>query len=123
MPQIDVGLGGGASFVPRVLPVPKMRRMKQADERDPAVEVYRLGAVEACVPLDEFVPSALTPAGEITSKSPFATRTMRGAFNAVEVVDVREWFVLEQTCTTALSNSPDAAEARLTFIEKRKALF
>lgn len=123
MPEIDVGLGGGASFLQRILPAPKMRRMMLTGERLPAAELFRLGAVEACLPREEVLPAAVAVARLIAEKSPASVRTIRDAFETVGELPLREGFRLEQTYTTALSRTPEAAEARRAFVEKRKPVF
>ena len=74
MPEIDVGQGGGASVLQRILPPSKVRRMMLTGEHVPAGELYRLGAVEACLPMAELVPAALafasTDGGEKSDRDP-----------------------------------------------------
>jgi enoyl-CoA hydratase len=123
MPEIDVGQGGGASIMQRILPPAKIRRMMLTGERVPAAELHRLGAVEAPLPPDGLLPAALAMAGTIAEKSPTAVRRIRTSFLTVEALDVREGFRLEQGYTTELSLSADAAEARRAFLEKRKPDF
>jgi enoyl-CoA hydratase len=123
MPEIDVGQGGGASILQRILPPSKVRRMILTGERIPAAELYRLGAVEACLPEADLLPAALAMAGIIAEKSPFAVRRIRGSLMSVEALDAREGFRTEQVYTTELSRSPDAEQARLAFFEKRKPVF
>ncbi|MBV9785456.1 MAG: enoyl-CoA hydratase/isomerase family protein [Acidisphaera sp.] len=123
MPEIDVGQGGGASIMQRILPPSKVRRMMLTGERVPAAELFRLGAVEACVPEAELLPAALDIAATIAAKSPAAVRRIRGSFAEVEALGIREGFQVEQSYTTELSRSPDAAEARRAFFEKRKPVF
>jgi enoyl-CoA hydratase len=123
MPEIDVGQGGGASFLQRILPLSKVRRMMLTGERVPAAELYRLGAVEACLPEAELLPQALAVAATIAAKSPAAVRRVRGSFAMIEALGLREGFRAEQVYTGELSRSPDAAEARRAFFEKRKPAF
>jgi enoyl-CoA hydratase len=123
MPEIDVGLGGGASILQRILPASKMRRMMLTGERIPAAELYRVGAVEACVPRSELLPAALEVAAAIATKSPAAVRTIRDAFVTVAALPMRDGFRIEQKYTTELSKTADAAEARRAFLEKRKPVF
>ena len=120
MPEIDVGQGGGASVLQRILPPSKVRRMMLTGERVPAAELYRLGAVEACLPAAELLPAAIALASAIAAKSPAAVRRIRGSFAAVEALDMREGFRTEQVYTTELSMSPEGADARRAFFEKRK---
>lgn len=123
MPEIDVGLGGGASLLQRILPLSKMRRMMLTGERVAAQELYRLGAVEECLAPKELLPRAIAIASVMASKSPDAVRTIRGSFQTVEALPPYEGFRIEQNYTTELSKSADAREARLAFVEKRKPVF
>ncbi len=123
MPEIDVGQGGGASIMQRILPPSKVRRMMLTGERVPAAELYRLGAVEACLPQSDLLPATLELATTIAAKSPAALRRIRGSFATVEALDARAGFQLEQAYTTELSRSAEAAEARRAFLEKRKPVF
>jgi enoyl-CoA hydratase len=119
MPEINVGQGGGASFLQRILPLPKLRRMILTGEHVPAAELYRLGAVEECLPPDQLLPRAIELASTIASKSPTAVKTIHDAFLTVEALPLREGFRHEQGYTTALSTSLDAEAARRAFFEKR----
>lgn len=123
MPEIDVGQGGGASFLQRILPPAKLRRMMLTGERVPAAEMHRLGAVESLHPPDELLPASVALAATIAAKSPAAVRRIRASFGTVEALGLREGFRLEQAYTTELSRSPDAEEARRAFLEKRKPDF
>jgi enoyl-CoA hydratase len=120
LPEIDVGQGGGASFMQRILPPSKVRRMMLTGERVPAPEFYRLGAVEACLPDAELMPAALGMANVIAAKPPGAVRRIRGAFSTVEALSVRDGFHVEQAYTTELSRSGQGAAARRAFFERRK---
>ena len=120
LPEIDVGQGGGASFMQRILPPSKVRRMMLTGERVPAAEFYRLGAVEACLPDVELMGGALGMASAIAAKPPGAVRRIRGAFSTVEALALRDGFHLEQAYTTDLSRSPEGAAARQAFFERRK---
>lgn len=120
MPEIDVGQGGGASFLQRILPLQTMRRMMLTGERITAAELYRLGAVERCVPDAELLSVAIELATVIAAKSPSAVKKIRESFLAVESLAISEGFRLEQGYISELSKSADAHEARQAFLEKRK---
>ncbi len=120
MPEIDVGQGGGASFLQRILPPSKVRRMLLTGERVPAAELHRLGAVESIHPAAELLPAAIAMASTIALKSPTAVRRIRSSFGTVEALGLREGFRLEQGYTTELSRSADAEEARRAFFARRK---
>ena len=84
MPEIDVGLGGGASFLQRILPPSKVRRMMLTGERVPAAELHRLGAVEACLPDAQLLPAALGDGSDDRRQEP-----RRGAHDPRVVPDGR----------------------------------
>lgn len=123
VPEIDVGQGGGASFLRRILPASKVRRLVLTGERVPASELHRLGAVEECVEPSRLMETAVGIASVIAAKSPVAVRHIRGSFSAVEELGLREGFRLEQNYSKDLTRSPDAKEARSAFLEKRKPRF
>jgi enoyl-CoA hydratase len=123
MPEIDVGQGGGASFLQRILPPAKLRRMMLTGERVPAAEMHRLGAVESVLPASELRPAAVALASVIAEKSPTAVRRIRSSFGTVEALGLREGFRVEQAYTTDLSRSADAEEARAAFFAKRRPNF
>ena len=92
-------------------------------QRVPAAELYRLGVLEACVPRDQLMPTAMALAAEIASKSPLAVQMLKESFNAVENQTLRDGYRLEQNMTVALGKSEDAQEAKRAFVEKRKPVF
>ena len=83
MPEIDVGQGGGASFLQRIMPQQIMRYMLLTGERVSAQELYRLGAIYAYVPDADLMSHALELAGIIGRKSPAAIRATRQSFRPV----------------------------------------
>lgn len=123
MPEIDVGMAGGGKFLERHLPPSKVRRLLLTGERVPAAELYRLGAIEACLPPAEVRPAAERLAAEIASKSPLAVRTIKESLNVIESLSLRDGFRLEQAKTVDLNRTEDALEAKRAFIEKRKPRF
>ena len=123
MPEIDVGLAGGSSFLQRVMAKGRLRRMLLTGERVPASEMLRLGVIDECVPAAELMPVALGIARTIAAKSPVAVRMIKQSFGPVESMGLREGFRYEQEMTVALSRSEDAREAQSAFIEKRPPSF
>jgi enoyl-CoA hydratase len=123
MPEIDVGLAGGARFLQRFLPQSKARRLLLTGQRIGAPELYRLGVIEACVPASQLLSEAKVIAESIASKSPVAVRMLKESFNMVENLPLRDGYRLEQEVTVRLSRTEDAAEAQRAFVEKRKPVF
>jgi enoyl-CoA hydratase/carnithine racemase len=121
MPEIDVGQGGGASFLQRIMPPAKMRRMMLTGERVPASELHRLGVVEEILPPADLLPRAQELAGVIAGKNPAAVAAIRGSFQSVGHLPLYEGFRLEQDYTTRLSTSAEGAAMRRAFASKRKS--
>jgi len=123
MPEIDVGLMGGAKFINMLFPRSKARRMLLTGERVPGPELYRLGVVEACVPREQLMEPAMEIARAIASKSPLAVKVTKQALNTTDNLGLRDGYRFEQDLTVAMSHTEDAAEAQAAFVEKRKPVF
>jgi enoyl-CoA hydratase len=123
MPEIDVGLGGGAGFLQRVMPPAALRRMMLTGDRIPAAELHRLGVVEELAPAAELMDRALAMASRIAAKSPIAVRMAKQGFGIVENMTLRDATRVEQEMTVALSRTDDAREAQAAFLQKRPAVF
>ena len=123
MPEIDVGLSGGARMLLELFPKSKARRMFFTGCRVPAAELYRLGVIEACVPRERLMGEALAIAREIAAKSPLAMRYAKDDINTIEELSLRDAYRYEQNITIALSKTEDAREAQLAFIERRPPVF
>jgi enoyl-CoA hydratase len=123
MPEIDVGLAGGARFLMEHLGKSAARKMYFTGGRVPAAELHRLGVIEAPLPREQLLPAAIEIAREIAAKSPIAVRQVKRAFNTVEEMPVRDGYRFEQSVTVELSHTEDAKEAQRAFVEKRKPKF
>ena len=123
MPEIDVGLAGGAGFLQRVLPAGTLRRMLLTGDRLPAAEMLRHGFVAQCVPAEALMDTAMAMARRIAAKSPVAVRMIKHSFGMVENLTLRDGYRLEQEMTVALSRTEDAREAQAAFLEKRRPVF
>lgn len=123
LPEIDVGLMGGASHAKRLFSHSLLRRMVLTGYRVPAKELYRLGIVEDCVAVDQLLPTAIGMAETIASKSPLAVRLAKQTLNAIEDMTLRDGYRYEQDMTAAIAKSEDAKEAQRAFAEKRAPVF
>jgi enoyl-CoA hydratase len=120
MPEIDIGLMGGAAMLQQFFGRSRSRRMFYTGWRVPAAELYRTGVIECSVPLEQLMPEAMKLATEIASKSPLAMRYAKQSMNVTMHMPPRDGYRFEQGMTVALSKSDDAKEARDAFFEKRK---
>lgn len=123
LPEIDVGLMGGARHAQRLFPHSLLRRMVLTGHRVSGEELYRLGIVEACVPVEGLLPAALEIADDISRKSPLAVRWSKQTLNAIEDMTLRDGYRYEQDMTAAISETEDAKEAQRAFLEKRAPRF
>lgn len=123
LPEIDVGLMGGARHAQRLFQHSTLRRMALTGYRVPGPELYRLGVVEACVPRDQLLFEARKMADTIAEKSPAAIRLAKHSMNTIEDLSLRDGYRFEQNMTVQLSAHPDSIEAAAAFREKRKPKF
>ena len=123
MPEINVGLAGGAAMLRELFGRSKTRMMMFTGQRLPAAELYRLGVIEACLPPDRLMPEAMRIAADIASKAPLGIKYAKTSCNLVELMPPKDAYRFEQNFTFELSRTEDAAEARRATLEKRKPVF
>jgi enoyl-CoA hydratase len=123
MTEVDVGLSGGMKFLTQHFGRSYARYIYYTARRIPASELYRLGVIQACVPQEKLMDTAMEIAREIASKSPIAVQTGKRGFNTVEEMPDRDAYRFEQGLTIALSKTEYTKEAQRAFTEKRKPVF
>ncbi len=123
LPEINVGLLGGGRHAMRLFGHSKTRMMMFTGQRLAGPELERLGVIEACVPHEELMPTALQLASDIAGKSPVAMRLAKHALNAIEEMSLRDGYRFEQGMTGELSKYEDSKEAMKAFAEKRLPVF
>ncbi len=123
MPEVDVGLLGGARHAMRLFSHSRLRRMALTGMRVGGAELYRLGVVEACTTPEELMPTAMEIARTIASKSPVSTRMGKHTLNVIEDMSLRDGYRYEQDMTAQIGKTEDAKEAQLAFKEKRAPIF
>lgn len=123
LPEIDVGLLGGGRHAMRLFSHSKLRRMMLTGYRVPAAELYRMGIIEAVLPVEELLPAALEVAHAIASKSPLSSQLAKQTLNVIEELSLRDGYRYEQDMTAAIAKTEDAKEAQRAFAEKRAPVF
>lgn len=123
MPEINVGLAGGAAMLKTLLGRSTMRRMFFTGQRLSAHDLLRRNVLEDVLPADRLLPVTMELAREIASKAPLALMYAKRAANMVDVMPQRDAYRFEQEFTMALSRTEDAREARMAFLEKRAPQF
>lgn len=123
MPEINVGLAGGASMLRTLFGRSTARRMFFTGQRLTAAELLQRNVIEAVLPPEELLPVAMKLAHEIAAKAPLAVIYAKRAANMVDVMPQRDAYRFEQEFTMTLSRTEDAREARMAFLEKRAPQF
>ncbi|AQZ53037.1 enoyl-CoA hydratase/isomerase family protein [Martelella mediterranea] len=123
MPEINVGLAGGASMLHSLFGRSTTRRMFYTGVRLSAAELKARSVIEEVTTAQDLVPTAMAVAQEIAAKAPLAITYAKEAANMVENMPQRDAYRLEQNYTMALSKTEDAQEARRAFLEKRPPVF
>ncbi|MCH9827740.1 MAG: enoyl-CoA hydratase family protein [Gammaproteobacteria bacterium] len=123
VPEVDRGAMGGGAHLQRLFPVQKVRAMYFTGEPITAAEAYRLGALESVVPREQLREAALKIARRIAAKSPAMLRLAKESLNGIEDGNLEDKYRWEQGFTMQAYMSPDSAETRRAFVDKREASF
>lgn len=123
LPEVDRGAMGGAAHLQRMFGVQKTRYLFFTGEMIGAAEALRLGAIERVVPRDQLRETALGIAGKIAAKSPAMIRIAKEALTGIEDGNLEAKYRWEQGFTLQAYMSPDSAETRDAFVEKREVKF
>jgi enoyl-CoA hydratase/carnithine racemase len=111
LPELSVGVHGGARHLGRLVPQPIVRWMYFTGQRLSAEQMHALGAVVAVVSRDELLASAIAEAERIANFSPTAVRMGKRGLNDIEFVDIRRGYEHEQTLTARMMDHPDSKVA------------
>lgn len=123
MPEINVGLAGGASMLKTLFGRSTMRRMFYTGQRLTAHDLLKRNVVDEVLGDAELLPFTMNLAREIAAKAPLAVAYAKRAANMVDLMPQRDAYRFEQEFTVALSKTEDAREARAAFLEKRPPVF
>ena len=119
LPEIQVGVAGGAKHLSRIMPQPIVRMMYFTAEPISAQQMYEHGGVVRVAPDAEVVPAALETAELVCRHSPAVLREAKSSLNQAEFLDVERGYRAEQQATIRLAGHPDAKEAAAAALQKR----
>jgi len=108
LPELSVGVHGGARHLGRLVPQPIVRWLYFTGRRLSGAEMQALGAVVAVVPRDDLLATATAEAARIAAYSPTAVRMGKQGLNDIEFVDVRRGYEHEQGLTARMMAFPDS---------------
>lgn len=123
LPEVDRGAMGGAAHLQRMFGVQKTRYLFFTGEMIGAPEALRLGAIERVVAPEQLRETAMGIAAKIAAKSPAMIRIAKEALTGIEDGDLEAKYRWEQGFTLQAYMSPDSAETRAAFVQKRDAKF
>ena len=123
LPEVDRGAMGGAAHMQRMFGVQKTRYLFFTGEMIGAAEALRLGAIERVVAPEQLRETAMNIAAKIAAKSPAMIRIAKEALTGIEDGDLEAKYRWEQGFTLQAYMSPDSAETRAAFVQKRGAKF
>jgi enoyl-CoA hydratase len=119
LPELTVGVMGGARHLARIGPQPLVRRMFFTGEHLSASEMVALGAPIVLSDRAGLLSEARRMAARIAGHSPTAVRVGKQVLNRIETMDIRAGYEFEQGHTVKMSGHPDSKEALAAFREKR----
>ncbi len=121
LPEVDRGALGAATHLSRLVPPHRMRSMVYTAKPATAAELRSYGSVLDVVPAARLRDRALEVAADLAEKSPTIIRRAKESLNAIDPVDVRRSYRMEQGFTYELHVAGVADEQRAAFVEKRDA--
>jgi enoyl-CoA hydratase/carnithine racemase len=108
LPELSVGVHGGARHLGRLVGQPIVRWMYFTGQRLSGDEMRERGAVIAVVPRDELLAAAHAEARRIAAYSPTAVRMGKRGLNDIEFADIRRGYEHEQGLTARMMDYPDS---------------
>lgn len=119
LPELTVGVMGGARHLARMAPQPLVRRLFMTGEPLSTQDFAAAGGAVAVCDSADLLPTAQRYASRIASLSPTAVRVAKDVLNCIETMDLRTGYEFEQKHTVWLSGHPDSKEALAAFRENR----
>jgi enoyl-CoA hydratase len=119
LPEVNVGMMGGAKHASRLVPQALVRYLHLTGEPLPAQEFARFGGVLSVVPADQLLEEAYRVAAKIVKHSPVTLRFAKRSLNAIEYMGIKDGYEFEQGLSGELSAYSDAKEAVDAFFERR----
>lgn len=119
LPELTVGVMGGARHLARIVPQALVRRIFLTGEPIAGVELAAATGAVILAEREYLLERAQGIAKRIASFSPKAVRLSKMILNRIETMDLQSGYTFEQTYTVQMSGHPDSKEALAAFREKR----
>ncbi len=119
LPEIDVGVLGGARHAMRIAPQGAARMMVYTGSRLTAEHARQLGIVDEVHPPDDLDAAAQGLASVIAAKNPTAVRLAKRGMNRMESMSLQEAYEYECVLTAELRRDPRARADAEDFLAGR----
>ena len=123
LPEINVGVMGGAKHLSRLVPQGMVRQMYYTGELVEAQKLAAFGGIVDIVAAADLHDAALALARSIARHSPVALRFAKQNLNAVEYEELKAGYEFEQGRTAELSGYADSKEAVRAYLEGRDPVY
>lgn len=120
LPELTIGVLGGARHLARIASQPIVRRMYFTGEPMSAEAFSKAGGCVFVCETADLLDEAQRFAERASSFSPTATRLAKQVLNRIEWMDIRTGYEFEQGFTVKMSGHQDSKEALASFREKRQ---
>jgi len=122
LPELSVGVMGGARHLARLVPQPVVRSMFYSSDPIEVERLVRLGAVIDVVPTAELLTFARARAARLARHDLLLLRTAKRALNAIETMELKPGYEFEQGLTCELSGRPEAKLALQSALAETRSL-
>ena len=119
VPEVAVGVMGGARHMRRLVPEHVMRTLYFTAGYASAADLSPYGGIHQIVPDEQLMDTALALAERMAVHSRAVLRHAKESLNMIEFMDLKSGYESEQRVTTRLSAHPDSVEARNAALERR----
>jgi enoyl-CoA hydratase len=119
LPELTVGVMGGARHLARIAPGPLVRRMYFTGEPMRAAELRDAGGCLFVAAPGQHLVEARRLAMRVASFSPTAVRVSKRVLDRIEWMTLEEGYAFEQAATVRMSGHPDSKEALAAYRERR----
>jgi enoyl-CoA hydratase/carnithine racemase len=119
LPELTVGVMGGARHLARIAPYPLVRRMYFTGQPMSAQALFDAGGCLILSEPGQHIEEAKRLAARVAGYSPTAVRASKRILDRVEWMDLEEGYKFEQAATVRMSGHFDSKEALTAFREKR----
>jgi enoyl-CoA hydratase/carnithine racemase len=123
LPELTVGVMGGARHLARMAPQPLVRRMFFTGAHVTAPDFAASGGAIVIAEPGVLIETATQYAQRIAGHSPTAVRLAKQILNRIEDMDLKSGYAFEQGFTVKMSGHPDSKEALSAFSQRRAPIY